>query len=159
MGNEITTQGKTKLTRAETLNLMKPVKELCGSQAAQKNEALIAFELEVASVKLDRFGWSGLSQAMKDRLTADWVDVLGGYDVREVKRGIAECLSSKSKTPTEYEVQAAIETYRMAAIRRAAPDRQPQPEPERVEATTESRWRVAAMVAELGGSKRVGGVK
>ena len=108
-------------------------------------------------MKLDRFGWSGLSQAMKDRLTADWVDVLGMYDVKEVKRGIGECLSSKPKTPTEYEVKAAIEAYRAAAIRRAAPD--PQPEPERVEATLESRARVAEMVAELGGSKRVGGVK
>ena len=130
------------------------MKELCGSQAAQQNQALIAFELEVASVKLDRFGWSGLSQAMKDRLTEDWVDVLSMYDVKEVKRGIGECLSSRPKTPTEYEVKAAIEAYRAAAIRRAAPD--PMPEPERVEATPESRARVAEMVAELGGSKRVG---
>lgn len=79
-------------------------------------------------MKLDRFGWSGLSQAMKDRLTADWVDVLGAYDVREVKRAIADCLSSKPKMPTEHEVKAKVEAYRADAVRRAVPDVSPEPE-------------------------------
>lgn len=107
------------------------MKERLGLQAAQENEALIAFELEVVSVKLDRFGWSGLSDAMKDRLTADWVDVLGKYDVKEVKRAIATCLSSKPKTPTEYEVEAALLEYRKKALHRAIPAHQ-KPEPPRV---------------------------
>lgn len=120
--------------------------ERCGLQAAQENEALIAFELEVVSVKLDRFGWSALSQAMKDRLTADWVDVLGGYDAREVKRGIADCLSSKPKTPNEYEVKAAIEAYRASAMRRAAPDPTPEPQAPRV-VSAEQKASADAMVA------------
>jgi len=124
------------------------VSERCGLEADQKNRTLLAFELEVVSVKLDRFGWSDLSQAMKDRLTADWVDVLSAYDVREVKRGIADCLSSKPKMPTEYEVKAKVEAYRAAAFRRAAPDATPAPELPRV-VDADMKARADAMVAQF----------
>ena len=153
MGNKLSVAGKPTLTRAETLNLMKPVSERSGLEAAQKNRTLLAFELEVVSVKLDRFGWSGLSQAMKDRLTADWVDVLGAYDVREVKRAIADCLSSKPKMPTEYEVKSKVEAYRGDAVRRAVPDVSPEPEQPRV-VDADMKARADAIVAGFNASGR-----
>lgn len=51
--------------------------------------------LEVASAKIDRFGWDRMSDAIKDQLCKDWVTALGKYRLDEVKLGIEDFFASQ----------------------------------------------------------------
>ncbi len=77
----------------------------------------MAFELEVVSTKLDRFGWGQMADAMKDRLTLDWCDVLSPYRLEEVKRACAEIMASKPKDATnEKQVEVYINANRAKVL-------------------------------------------
>ena len=68
--------------------------------------------LEVASAKIDRFGWDRMSRNVKDQLCADWCDVLGQYTLAEVKTGIADFFAAnkgKVRSINEYHVQEQIQ--------------------------------------------------
>lgn len=135
MGTEIAKQERT---REQLLDLMKPVKERFGSQQEEQNAALVAFELNIVSLKVGRFGWEQMDAGFKDRLTADWVSVLEDFPINEVRRGIGDCLEEFPRTcPTEHAVKAAIMARRSKAIRSAP--KPPQPEPPRQELTDEER--------------------
>lgn len=117
---------------------MRPVSERLGRQADFENAALIAYELEVVSRKVDRFGWTAGGKALtpyqkkaeddiKQRLTDDWTAVLRPYRIDEVRRGISDCLERKpGKCPTEHEVKARIEARRRGAVDAAIPAPEPQ---------------------------------
>ena len=92
----------------------------------------MAFELDVVSQKVQRFGWGDMAKAMKDRLTEDWVSVLGEFPLAEVKRAIGDCLEVDPKCPTEQAVKVAIQKRRAAAMQRASKPEPPEPKPEKV---------------------------
>ena len=93
----------------------------------------MAFELDVVSQKVQRFGWGDMAKAMKDRLTEDWVSVLGEFPLAEVKRAIGDCLESDpKKCPTEQAVKVAIQKRRAAAMQRVSKTEPPEPKPEKV---------------------------
>ncbi len=74
--------------------------------------------LEVASAKIDRFGWDRMSQNVKDALCADWCDRLGQYTLAEVKQGVKDLFSAhkgKLRSINEYQVEEQI-TFRHRAI-------------------------------------------
>jgi hypothetical protein len=94
------------------------VSERYGSEQLDQHRAILAFELDVVSQKVQRFGWHDMASQMKDRLTKDWVDCLEPYPFPEVKRGIADCLEvDPKKCPTEQAVRLAIHKRRAKAIR------------------------------------------
>lgn len=107
------------MDRAAFLDLMKPVKERYDQQQEEQNAALVAFELDVVSQKTQRFGWHGMDERMKQRLTDDWTDVLRVYPIAEVRRGIADCLAEYPRTcPNEDAVKVKITARRSAAAQR-----------------------------------------
>lgn len=109
-------------TREDLQALMKPVSERFDPQQEAQNAAVVSFELEVTSAKVDRFGWRDLSPEMKQRLSDDWTNVLRAYPIAEVRRGIADCLDDNPRRcPNEHEVKAKIMKRRGQAIQRAAP--------------------------------------
>ncbi len=84
-----------------------------------QNAALVAFELEVVSAKVDRFGWKDLSSEMKQRLSDDWTSVLRSYPISEVKRGIGDCLDDNPRRcPNEHDVKSKIMKRRQSAMQR-----------------------------------------
>lgn len=98
-------------------------------QQEAQNAAVVSFELEVTSAKVDRFGWRDLSPEMKQRLSDDWTSVLRAYPIAEVRRGIADCLDENPRRcPNEHEVKAKILKRRGQAMQRAAPTPIPQQE-------------------------------
>ena len=110
---------------------------------------MVAFELEVVSTKIDRFGWGQMSEAMKDRLTLDWMDALDPYGLDEIKTACSVLMGSKPKDATnEHRVKAAIVAGRAKALA-ALPKPLPLPEPERPEPSAASKERVNAMVEDL----------
>ena len=112
---------------------MKPVSERLGLEQAAQNRTLLAFELDVVSQKVQRFGWGDMAKAMKDRLTEDWVSVLGEFPLAEVKRAIGDCLEADpKKCPTEQAVKVAIQKRRAAAMQRVSKPEPPEPKPEKV---------------------------
>lgn len=127
-------QGKS---RAEILDLMKPVSARCDPQQEAQNAALVAFELDAVSEKVSRFGWRDMDPRMKDRLTDDWVDVLREYPIAEVRRGISDCLDLQSRCPTENEVKAAVMRRRRMALERTPAI--PEPSEPLVQITDEER--------------------
>ena len=44
--------------------------------------------LEVASAKIDRFGWASMDNNMKNAICYDWVEALRFKTLSEIKRGI-----------------------------------------------------------------------
>jgi hypothetical protein len=60
-------------------------------------------------MKLDRFGWAQMADAMKDRLTLDWCDVLSPYRLEEVKAACAAIMARRPKDATnEKQVEVDI---------------------------------------------------
>lgn len=128
----------TPQTREDLQALMKPVKERFDPQQEAQNAAVVAFELEVVSTKVDRFGWRDLSERMKQRLIDDWTDVLRKYPIAEVRRGIGDCLKDNPKRcPNEHEVEAKVIKRRAEAMERLP--RTAPPTEERAEITDEER--------------------
>ena len=126
MGTDL---AKPAMDRVALLSLMKPVNERCDPQQEAQNAALVAFELNIVSLKVGRFGWEQMDPAFKDRLSDDWVDVLRVFPIAEVKRGIGDCLEAFPRVcPTEQAVKAAIMKRRAKAVAKT-PKAIPQPEP------------------------------
>ena len=67
--------------------------------------------LEVASAKIDRFGWDKMSSAVKDQLCKDWVSALSRYRLDEIKRGIEDFFAAQRgnvRSINEHQVIAMI---------------------------------------------------
>ena len=78
---------------------------------------MVAFELEAASAKIDRFGWSQMSDALKDRLLMDWMDCLHDFHLHEIKAALAVLLGTNPKAATnEQMVKAQILKHRARKI-------------------------------------------
>ena len=143
--------------------LMQPAGTRLESRAFKENKAEVILEFDFVAISVRPFKWDETPTQALTRMREEWGETLDTFPIAEVRRGIAGVLEGfakdgiRGRMPCRFQVREQINAYRAAAIRRAAPD--PQPDPERVEATPESRARVAEMVAELGGSKRVGGAK
>lgn len=79
--------------------------------------------LEVASAKIDRFGWNQMSQHVKDALCADWCDVLSKYTLAEVKQGIDDFFAAhkgKVRSINEFQVEEQIQLRHRAITGRLA---------------------------------------
>ena len=90
------------------------ISALGGPQAARRAAELAAM-LDVASEKMDRFGWANMDATTKQSLRAEWCDVLAAYELQEVKAGIDRVFSDadgKLRAINEYRVKAAIEKIR-----------------------------------------------
>jgi hypothetical protein len=93
----------------------------------KKHRSLVAFELEAVSTKLDRFGWSQMSSAMKDRLTKDWCNVLSPFRLEEVQNACAAIMARKPKDATnEQQVKVEINAARSKLL--ASTPKLPEPE-------------------------------
>ena len=137
MGTELTTQTDT---RAEMLHMMRPAREHLGSDMLKKHLSLISFELEVVSTKIDRFGWGQMSKDMKDRLTADWVDILGDFRLAEVREACSALMGSKPKDATnECMVKVQILASRAIELQSLQPEPEPKPDPNYNRATYEQK--------------------
>jgi len=79
--------------------------------------------LEVASAKIDRFGWGQMSQHVKDALCADWCDRLSQYTLEEVQQGIADFFAAnkgKVRSINEFQVEEQISIRHRAITARLA---------------------------------------
>ena len=107
--------------------------------------------LEVASLKIDRFGWSQMDKHIKDQVCNEWCDVLSQYTLAEVRAGVAAVFyasGGKLKSINEYQVQDKIlEAHRLAVS--SLPKQEP--EPERENLTAEERKAIAARVLSQAG--------
>lgn len=118
-----------------------------GPQELARHKAEVAFELEVVSRKIDRFGWESMPEGLRKRLLVDWITALADYTVAEVRAAIAAILADKPDHATnEQKVRAVILTHRkerLAAVPAPAPrqEHRPTPDPEmkaRVDAIVKS---------------------
>lgn len=105
--------------------------------------------LEVASAKIDRFGWDRMDDKLKDQLCGDWCDILKGFTLDEVRAGVADVFAETSgrlRSINEYQVKAAIEK-RHALIVKSLPS-QTEPDPG-WDLSPEAVARRRALAAEL----------
>lgn len=117
------------------------------SQALAKHRALVAFELEVMAVSLDRFGWQrDRGKPAQDRMVTDWMDVLQDYPVDEIAAACRQAvLDNPNKMPNYGHVRKQIikERGRQLAL-------QPKPvEPERPRERIMTAQRAAEIMEEL----------
>jgi len=127
---------------------------LDGQQAARRGAELVAI-LEVASVKIDRFGWNSMDQHIKDAICNDWCDLLSQYTIAEVRDGVAAVFAAsggKLKSINEFQVQEQIRLAHREFV--ATLPKQSEPEPERKPVDPDT---AAAIMAAAGfGLKRMG---
>jgi len=127
---------------------------LDGQQAARRGAELVAI-LEVASVKIDRFGWNSMDQHIKDAVCNDWCDLLSQYTIAEVREGVAAVFAASGgrlKSINEFQVQEKIVEAHKRIVA-ALPAERPEPERERVD-----KDKAAQILAEAGfAPKRFGG--
>ena len=103
--------------------------------------------LEVASSKIDRFGWGSMDTNVKDALKSDWCDRLERYTLQEVRNGISavfEAARGRLRSINEFEVEAAImERHRreLSALPSVHDELNRRPEP-----TDEEKERINAIV-------------
>ena len=128
---------------------------LDGQKAAQRGAELVAI-LEVASVKIDRFGWNQMDRHIKDAVCNDWCDLLSQYTLAEVRDGVAAVFAAsggKLKSINEFQVQEQIKQahrHFLASLPKGA-----EPEPERKPI---DRAAAAEILAQAGFTpKRMGG--
>jgi hypothetical protein len=111
--------------------------------------------LEVASVKIDRFGWSNMDKHIKDAVCNDWCDLLSQYTIAEVRDGVAAVFAASGgrlKSINEFQVQEKIKEAHMRVVA-SLPKAQPEPERQRVD-----KEKAAQIIAEAGfAPKRFGG--
>lgn len=124
--------------------------------ALDKHRADVCLVMEVMVRKHDKFGWDQMNAGMRQMIREDWLAVLSDYPVDEV-RGACRLHTQEqpNKVPNEGHIKAIIVRER-GKVLAAMPKAQPV-EVERVEPSADEKARVAAMVAELGAAKRVGG--
>ena len=124
-----------------------------GSQELAEHRALVAFELEVLSKKVDRFGWDrDRGSASHDRLLMDWMDALQDYPLAEVQAACRAAVEANpNKMPNEGHVKAQIIAAR-AKVLAALPKPVDPPKPAPVTAAE-----AEAILAQVGFStKRMG---
>lgn len=133
-----------------------PLSKSLGSQDLALHRAKVAFELEVLAKKVDRFGWDrDRGTPAQDRLITDWMKVLQDYPIEEVQAACQKAIIADPKNcPNEGHIVRIITKQRGLSILGISKQ---EPEAPKEEATPESRARVAAMVAEIGAGKRIGG--
>lgn len=105
--------------------------------------------LEVASDKINRFGWNRMDAAVKDALCADWCDVLTPYTLDEVRAGIRAVFSEakgKLSSINEFQVEHQIKLAHARLIA-AMPRKAEHVAPSRL--TDEEKAARRALVAEL----------
>lgn len=125
------------------------------SQSLDKHRAMVGFELEVLSKKVDRFGWDrDRNTPAQDRQMTDWMDALQDYGLAEVQRACKQAIEENpNKCPNEGHVKGII-------IRNRGKELQALPKPveasaPRSEPDEESKARVAKLVAGVGENMRV----
>lgn len=132
MGTEIVTAPQTQEQWKAAKQLeASQIAALDGQRAARRGAELIAI-LEVASKKIDRFGWDKMDDddPIKVTLTNDWCDVLVKYTMQEVRDGVAavfEASGGKIRSINEYQVQAQIKAARHIEFQ-GLPKQAPAPE-------------------------------
>lgn len=128
MGTEITTAGD--LPMDARTGLILPLSKSLGSRALAEHSAMVAFELEVLSKKMDRFGWDrDRNTPAQDRLIADWIEALRDYPLDEVRAACRQWVKENpTKMPNEGGILALISNARREFVQRnrkyeRAPDR------------------------------------
>jgi len=111
--------------------------------------------LEVASVKIDRFGWNNMDQHIKDAVCNDWCDLLSQYTISEVREGVAAVFAASGgrlKSINEFQVQEKIVEAHKRVVA-SLPAERPEPERQRVD-----KDKAAQILAEAGFAlRRFGG--
>jgi len=151
MGTEITTQAVRRELPAPTPQV---AASLSPGQLEEHRRA-IAFDVEVI---LDGY-WDRQPPAdVKAGILADWADALEDWTQEQVLYGLRKWRNENpSKKPNPGHILAVLKELRgRKEVQRAALSKQ-EPEAPKEDATPESRARVAAMVAEIGAGKRIGG--
>jgi hypothetical protein len=89
---------------------MPPLSKSLDSPDLDKHRALVAFELEVLSKKVDRFGWDrDRNTPAQDRQLVDWMDALQDYQLDEVQRACKIAIEDNpNKCPNEGHIKAII---------------------------------------------------
>ena len=114
---------------------------LDGQQAARRGAELVAI-LEVASVKIDRFGWNSMDPHIKDAVCNDWCDLLSQYTLGEVRKGVAEVFAAsggKLKSINEFRVQEQIKKAHRELLAKLPKEPEPPREAERIAPDTAAR--------------------
>lgn len=104
--------------------------------------------LEIASAKIDRFGWSSMDKRLKDALCADWCDVLSTFTLAEVKAGIHAVFAASKGRLRSINEHMVAEQIRIAHRRLLAALPRETEQPDRREVVTPER---AAEIAEKAG--------
>lgn len=92
---------------------IQPLSALLGLQELDNHRALVAVEMEVLAVKVDRFGWNRMSDAMKDRLISGRMNVLQDFHLGEIQDACAKSLGANPrKCPNEIEIKGLIDKAR-----------------------------------------------
>jgi hypothetical protein len=91
---------------------------------------MIGLELEIISRKIDRYGWDGINDHVRQRLLSDWIDALADFTLAEVKDAVNALLACAPKDAmNEQKVRSIVvanRDKRLAAIPKPA-----DPEPPR----------------------------
>ena len=98
------------------------IEQLDTHKTSLRSAKLVAI-LEVASAKIDRFGWNQMSQHVKDALCADWCDRLAQYTLAEVKQGVDDFFAAnkgKVRSINEFQVEEQIQLRHRAITARLA---------------------------------------
>lgn len=128
-----------------------PLTSLLAPQGLKEHRAMVGFELEVLSRKLDRFGWDRMDQRVKMRLMQDWIAALQDYPLDEIQSAITAILGRGDKSPNEHQVKAEILKAR-GIVAREFQRQNPTQEPER---ERPSKEKAAAILRAAGYSPRV----
>jgi len=128
-----------------------PLSASLGSQALSKHRAMVAFELEVLSKKMDRFGWDREADTpFQNRIITDWMDALQDYPLEEIKQACkAAVAANPNKIPNEGHIVGQILKARREFVAAHPPRNEPEPERKPVD-----RERAAAIMAEAGFAPR-----
>lgn len=116
--------------------------KLLSPPALDRHRAALGIELEVVSVKADRFGWDRMSNDLRMRLRQDWMDALQDFTLDEVRAACREALGGNARDAVnEEKVKALIIADR--ARRLAAIPKPPEPETKTERPDAETRARIA----------------
>ena len=88
------------------------------SQSLDRHRAMVGFELEVLSKKVDRFGWDRDRETpAHNRLMLDWMDALQDYPLDEVQAACrAAVQANPNRMPNEGHVKAQIIAARAKVV-------------------------------------------
>lgn len=132
MGTEITTS-ETRLAKAGIVSLTKSL----SPPALDHHRAALGIELEVVSVKADRFGWDRMSNDLRLRLRQDWMDALQDFTLDEVRAACREALGGNARDAVnEEKIKALIIADRARRLAAIPKPLLPEPESKRPDAET-----------------------